>query len=834
MKVLECELHKYIRMSTSGKDHFFYKPEQPIQIIIGTNGSGKSSLMEELFPFAAQAADYGKGGSKRVRYSHNNKIYEVYSFFKTSSSMRHEFRVQNESGEWVNLNGGGTQREQNDLAEEHFGVTALIRSVLLSHTNFSSMDPSQRRTLFTLISDADYTFAFKLYDDTNLAIRSNAGVVNFLKDQITTKVANLLSEEETISLKKEVSSLHSELNELYQLRRPGKQTSSQIEIQIRNKANELRQILDRINQLEISYPTFTTTTDPVHLKEPLTALDRDEYLLKNKIATEQELYTKIKNELQVLEKTGGRDKAVVAKDIEDIAQRIKELRLLLSRDWGFESSTLRTTLHSFTDLYPSLNQIFTEQQDNSENAFTMTRLKELNEKYEVLLKQKEDLTRSQYKVRSEIEHYEYHRNTKATTCPKCSHSWHVGFDQAKYDQAKKLGVDLEVREETLVKTMQEIKEEIQLIDGFMQRYTSYLQIRNTNPLLKPLWDVLQDDHLAFKWPREALRVIQQLDTDKTHLLELEQLTRRKNELEIIFNQLQSIDMAKIEGDAVKLQDIELRVAEYTDALKRIAVDKKQIEDYLEQIEIVTKLENSMERALMTLDELDTELLDQVRHECIEDGIQLIQSKLSTKEHVLRNVENEAKQIEELKTRLTEHEVRHQCLQLILKGLSPTEGLIAEGLTGFINNFLEQMNKVINSIWSYEMEILTCDMEENAKAGLNYRFPLRVEGKPNNLKDIKDGSSAMRQITDLAYRIVFMKYLGLEEMPLFLDEFGSGFDAYHQNASINAIKSIIEKMGFEQTFIISHHESIYGGLANAELCVVCDRNVVIPKDIPRIV
>ena len=50
MRIIELELHKYIRLAFSAVETIVYRPELDSQIIIGSNGSGKSSLMSELNP----------------------------------------------------------------------------------------------------------------------------------------------------------------------------------------------------------------------------------------------------------------------------------------------------------------------------------------------------------------------------------------------------------------------------------------------------------------------------------------------------------------------------------------------------------------------------------------------------------------------------------------------------------------------------------------------------------------------------------------------------------------------------------------------------------------
>jgi ABC-type Mn2+/Zn2+ transport system ATPase subunit len=88
---------------------------------------------------------------------------------------------------------------------------------------------------------------------------------------------------------------------------------------------------------------------------------------------------------------------------------------------------------------------------------------------------------------------------------------------------------------------------------------------------------------------------------------------------------------------------------------------------------------------------------------------------------------------------------------------------------------------------------------------------------------------MKEIIDLAFKLTAMKYLDLQDYPIFLDEFARGMDSAHRVTSIEAIKSLMESSSSSQLFMISHYENSYSCLVNAQICVICPENIVIPKD-----
>jgi ABC-type Mn2+/Zn2+ transport system ATPase subunit len=140
-----------------------------------------------------------------------------------------------------------------------------------------------------------------------------------------------------------------------------------------------------------------------------------------------------------------------------------------------------------------------------------------------------------------------------------------------------------------------------------------------------------------------------------------------------------------------------------------------------------------------------------------------------------------------------------------------------------------MNALIRKIWSYPMRVLDCGVAGQAGAELDYKFPLMVNKDSNVVPDIKDASSGQQEIINLAFKVTAMMYLGLQESPLFLDEFGKTFDEAHRTQAMHVIKSLMDQKPFTQLFMVSHYESTYGAFTNSEICVLCPNNITTPVE-----
>ena len=81
MKIQSIELKGYRRLLLKNIRSITLTMTEVVQIILGTNGSGKSSLMWELTPLPPNPQAYSKQGSKRIVVSQGADTYELFTSF---------------------------------------------------------------------------------------------------------------------------------------------------------------------------------------------------------------------------------------------------------------------------------------------------------------------------------------------------------------------------------------------------------------------------------------------------------------------------------------------------------------------------------------------------------------------------------------------------------------------------------------------------------------------------------------------------------------------------------------------------------------------------------
>ena len=180
MFIKELELVDNKRLGVRGITRVKVTYTEIQQIILGSNGAGKSSLVRELSPLPAEGNDYHKGGYKKIVIEHNNKLYCLTNTF-TKSAGEHSF-IELETGE--ELNQGGTQSVQRALVKEHFNFDENLFEVLTDQIKFTNMSPIQRREWLTRISGSNLDYAIELFNKLKKAQRNEDAVIKHFTNRL--------------------------------------------------------------------------------------------------------------------------------------------------------------------------------------------------------------------------------------------------------------------------------------------------------------------------------------------------------------------------------------------------------------------------------------------------------------------------------------------------------------------------------------------------------------------------------------------------------------------------------------------------------------------------
>lgn len=817
MRLISIELSGYERISLSG-NYIKITPTADLQLILGTNGSGKSSLLDEITPLPSDAKSYTKGGFSIKTFEHKGSIYVLKSIF--DKKQEHYFEKDG-----IELNPGRTVTVQKELVRQEFGITAEIHELIIGRDKFTQMPPSRKRYWFTQLSSVSYDYAIEVYNRVREKLRDTTGALKIMKNRLVTESAKSILPEQQQQLKNEVSELHDFLSHISEYRKPIEKPINKADseiIELSNRTSYIsNQLISRINKIKLSnnYGSLDNVCSLIN------QLNNEQTVNKLLIEKLHERIKKVSDNIDILIQTGNQG-------IEDLENKVSSLKkdqisLVMSKKIIEDTHKSPTeAIRAIEICKTTLDSIFAEIPSNGDLRYSTGSKNKLIDELGKTKDKVDKLRNELIKYNRRKEHLEEHRDKSNMVCPHCSKNINFVFSIAEYEQINHLIAKHSDEIQSLLKYIEQLEIELKEINDYIEIYNRYRTIRSSYPALNQLWEII--DNKIITIPSNCNSIVQTFHSD---LL----ADKKYIEIDTEINDIQKLIVAKKligDQDANKLkherEQIEQEIFDKQLTLEKTKLELSKLTEYKKDLEIVQKLEKELNELSKDLQITVDDKVESMRRQVVIEGIRYVQSILSRKESILLDLNNQENIIKDLQRSIAILEDDEYCLKSIVAELSPTDGLIAEGLFGFIKLFVSQMNSFISKVWTYEMKILSCELSDDSKIELDYKFPIHIEGKEKPVPDVGLGSESMLEIIDLAFKIVAIKHLGLSDIPLFLDEFGAKFDKVHRTAVYGVFDYLMNQIQFNQVFIVNHYSDLYGSFKNAEICVLHDSNVEIPK------
>jgi len=764
MVIEKVILYKYKRFKLLGVDTVVYTPGAS-NVILGTNGSGKSSLVSRLTPIPANKRDFDKGGYQHTTISHNGHVFKL-----KAESGKHSFIMDGEE-----LNVGGTLKIQLVLVKNHIGVTPFSMSVLQGKKKFPEMSVQDRKDWFNEISSISYDYAFGLFNRAKSRLRDLNGSI---------RIAN---------------------SRLIDMRRD---TVDKTTYSIAIKRRE--SILSLQNAIRISMPM------PIDIEDPKVKIR----LLRDKIKAIGNLETVTQRDISALE----RDAEILTSRILEVSSQIDDLQSRTRLDMGKLETELKEAFEEKSEILANLpfqgNPIsikeflvknldkikyFAYKYDALRVDFSQSDLNELIYKRDAIIVFVNKYSIELSEINGEVKVLEENKSKDEVECPSCRTKFKAGYDETHHTRAltmqDKLNEKLVKENATLLsynKKIDAIKEFIVIRDEFSAALSSqpelyaFLVSNNATSNL----------NMVLSFVPEINKLIG-LDADIVDIEKDIKVSSRTNE-----------DNEKI--SKAKLELLESNLITLTTDVSNI---KATILTSRQNNKLLSELENLQTQLDSEMSKVDTYIeseIDKMRLKSYEYLLEETTKYNNDLAETIRKYEQTNLLIDNLSMDIQEYKSKAVAVKEIVDNLSPTTGLIGESLSGFVNAFLSRVNKLIKSVWGYDMSISYSHGDN-----LTYTFPVLLNGEPIS-SDIAETSSGMQEIINLAFILASVDVSGLS-VPIYLDEFAKALDESHRRSVVDMIKQIKNQM-----FIISHYNDLIypftSGNTDATISVLDSNNI----------
>ena len=427
--------------------------------------------------------------------------------------------------------------------------------------------------------------------------------------------------------------------------------------------------------------------------------------------------------------------------------------------------------------------------------------------------------------KKQLEHYRDHDQLE---CPKCQHTWNKGYSDIEY---KLISEKISQVGDKLIK----LKEDAALQESLVERIRTYLElyrayhaITQSWSVLKPFWDHLYTTSVIFDAPRQLNKLVETYKFDLQEAMKLEDIGKKLKETIDLKEMLSKNQETSISHLLEVAEQLNQQLYQTTQRLNSKKLYVKKLTDYRDHSIVIHSLSNTIDELLSSRKLKVSELMVLHKRSALNRSIEAVQMELTKKEQLISKIDIQKALVKHLETQITESQEKADVLKLAVKELSPSEGLIAKGLTGFINHFVSQMNSFIKKVWTYPLVLIPIVPDETDSVDLDYRFSVMVNDDAV-IGDVSKVSSGMKEIIDLAFRIVSMQYLHLGDAPIVLDEFAAKLDKTHREAANAMIRDISINSNFSQIFMVSHYEESYGSFNNCDVIVLHDANIPVVRN-----
>lgn len=794
IKMVKCN-----RTSLNGKDTVIIKPTTKTQMVLGTNSSGKSSLLDIAFsPLPPEKNDFDSGGSLDQVIVHKGRTYELKSSFGDKNS--YSFIV--DGGE--NLNKGRNITMQLELVKEHFGYTKELHQFLTGRVNFTSMTPAARQYWISRFSSVDFTYAYQLLKNFQAQLTAHKPIADYLSKQLNETRLKLMPEEDVAKMRAQADELHETLELL--LREPKHNETALSDW-------ELEQLITKtLDELAAFVMTEYPTTENVSDLDGLVALRSEAeatlYQLQGELKARGERLSECEQKKARLEALGeySPEELQASMDatwamLESIPPQVSEVHPSLLKDHHRPINELRQVLGRLPSVRKSNQDVL-----------------EVNN---ILLDKKMTLGRYVHVIGDLDRQIQHIHKCEVVSCPACKTQFKPGIEPGKLEELESRRQKGEVLVNELTAAVDVVEDELQSTANIAAIYEELDEIRakyqNSCPGLFQYLD-------TFGWTKLGRGL-----TEKVAIFAKDcerQATRDEKQRQ--YDTLKSrLDLVKAEsGQTVQvIEDYKVALDSYNEIHRIYSTAKERKLKLDKALTSWSSYIDLYERAEEHYEKIRKEIIGYCNHHgdvMIDELIKKTKIDIGIHEAALSENETYLNAVKDLEIQVKKARVEEEARRVLVDAMSPKTGLIAEQISLQMSSIIGGVNKMIKRVWSFPLHIFP---GEPGDTEMDYKLPMMVENRQRH--DISVGSSSVKDIINQAFRLTGYYCMNLTDYPLFLDEIGSTFDEAHRYNLIPFLKELVDDVRFSQVLIISHQLDGQTSFPNSQTIILDDRNLNYP-------
>ena len=804
-----------------------------IQNIVGSNGSGKSSLLQELNPKPPTRTDFGVGGFKKLTLIHNNIEYQLSSDF-SGSNPPHSFIRDGEE-----LNPSGTTNIQEELVRTELGYTPQVHNLCYGKQRLSSIRDGVRETYLLTIHPGQMKLLLDTHVNAERKLRGFKSNLSMLYERRTALINQMIDQDLRNNLQEESNRLNNEIativGAIHRLNNQQQNVVSSIskyptEYPIRKK-------IERISK-QRQYPLYRDISRIHPIEEIKNTISNTVYstnMMKDIVVRQIQSIT---SEIDKYEKHIRQSDAQGAIDLlETHIQSLRSDITFLEMDvleqpfdiYTIESipehtvqlTNMISVFIGYGSRIPSLNDITRIEMKLNNDRFHLSRYKQME------IDLQNNINKIETNIRIQI------MENVPNGCHEC-----VLYRQYN-DTITRLKNEHDLVSEELRITRRHLTRLNQLVIGRGNKLTQFNTIA---PQLRILSSYFREHGfllIPFK-EFDLLTILRQNPSSILVQLQIHYERSRNHHMRIkkqeeLARRLSDYDRLKRPSEFGRqfLENIviekQIELTSLRERYNSLCVEIQNSEKFLTLLSSYSGELNTLIKEKDILNQqLEYEILRFDHDLCngylvvLNNNRSMVISRLAEIDRTLREQDALLARQQEITENITTIETQLSEVSQMERALSPTTGIPYRYMVQFINKLIDTANVFIRSVFSYPFEFINISPGEV----LDYRFRMRVGDV--SVPDISRCSDAQKDLADLAFRLAQIVQLKQTGYGIYLDEVDKTFDHHHKQRLLNLLRSLTEEHIVSQLFIVGHNLATYGGMQNVETLVLNDNNIILPS------
>lgn len=822
LKVERIILKGFTGMGLHEIETFDFTLKTMVTIILGGNGCGKTSLLSVFLPLAPAKSEFREGGSY-TNYCVVGDDRFKFEVLRRGASL--SCSIENIT-KGVMVVESVNSKVYNSMVEQLTGITKEIKELINGETLLTDAATETRRKWFTLMSASDLTYAVGFYRRLRKHATSLNGAIEHTARKIGEAKMRVVDDEvDRARLEQRLKELDGELQELNRVieARPGLDNSVSVD-SIRKRLGALQPavklILERYGVLPNDELIAQYQGQVVYWREQAASAE-----------TEFNMYNKELSQLLDVESR----QAYLMRNHSGLQQTIDQLKQALAgfeREWMFPElfeggriderglvSALNDACNWNLPLSMHLDQLKTRERLGALE-------KRLQEMDAVSAGLGEQHRRCENVLQGLYHDRQHFLETAEVDCPQCTFRFRPGIRRSLPEIEKAINDNetwkqqLQGELDTILRNRQELEEDVRSLRTIREIVMSY----SNHPVVGLFFRKLQELDV-FTENRHRYGAIARAFTEELELAP--SCLQQRATLAKAEREWQEAVAAVGNVDGALGQKIAHVRGQLDEANKRLITYRQQGADMQRQTAQLQQTKEAIEQFQKGFEKLTGDLTTSINNVAVRELLNLRESKLdaftSARER-FRQMEGAIARLAELEKEQRDLMNEHHHAKLIINAVSPEKGLLRRYFYTAITRIMDLMNRYIEMVWSYSMQVIPCDLTDG---DLDYTFPVRLKDHEELVPDVKKGSKAQRIIFNMMFRLTAYKALNLQNYPLLLDEPSEGMDEEHRNRLVSFIKSLAQSGEFSQLLVVSHEAEVHSKLNEASYCVIEPEGVTLP-------